>query len=56
MFKNEYIESTFWLDLHYFVMAVALLAVEVLIANTVWKIVLMRAEDALIEEGKEAAV
>ena len=56
MFKKEYIESTFWLDLHYYVMGFALLAVVVLIANTVWKIVMMRAENALIKEGKEAAV
>ena len=51
-----YTESTFWLDLHYLVGGLCLLAVAALIVSMVWKIVLMRAEKKLIEEGKEALV
>lgn len=53
---KTYIESTFWLDLHYLVLALAVASVVVLLANMVWKIQLMRAEDALVKEGKEAVV
>ena len=54
MWNKPYSESTFMLDLHYAVAAVAVLSVAALIGNMVWKIQLMKAEDALIEEGKEA--
>ena len=56
MWNKTYIESTFMLDLHYVVLAVAILSVAALIVNMVWKIQLMRAEDALLAGGKEAVV
>ena len=55
MWNNPYIESTFMLDLHYFVAAVSILSVAALVGNAIWKVKMMRAEDALIEAGKEAA-
>ena len=42
------------LDLHYVVAILAVLSVVALIGNMIWKIQLMKAEDALIEAGKEA--
>ena len=51
-----YLDNTFLLDLHYVVGGAALLTVAALIANTVWKIKLMREENKLIEQGKEALV
>lgn len=53
---KTYIESTFWLDLHYFVALIAVLSVAALIGNTVWKVAMMRGEQQLIAEGKEVAV
>lgn len=55
MWNKPYIESTFFLDLHYFVAAVALLSVAALVGNAIWKAKMMKAEDALIKAGKEAA-
>jgi hypothetical protein len=49
-----YTESTFWFDLHYGVFALLLIVSALLIANAVWKVKLMKAEDALIEEGRRA--
>jgi len=54
--KTFYTESTLLLDLHYAVCGLAVLAAVLLIVNVVWKVNMMRAEQALIEEGKEAAV
>ncbi len=54
MWNKPYIESTFMLDLHWFVLACAVASVAALIVAVVWKIRMMRAEDALIAEGKEA--
>lgn len=54
MWNSTYIKSTFMLDLHYFVLACAVLSVAALVGSMIWKIQLMRAEDALIAEGKEA--
>ncbi len=48
--------DTFMLDLHYAVAAVGILAVVLLIANLIWKLLLMRGEKKLLEAGKEAAV
>lgn len=56
MWKTFYTDSTFLLDLHYAVGGLALLSAVLLVVNMVWKIRLMQAEKALIEEGKEAAV
>lgn len=54
MWGKTYIESTTMLDLHYVVAFVSVLSVAALIGNAVWKVKLMKAEDALIAEGKEA--
>ena len=54
MWNKTYIESTFMLDLHYVVAAVSILSVVALVVNTIWKIRLMKEEDALIKAGKEA--
>ena len=56
LWKTFYTESTFWLDLHYFVGGLAMLSVALLIGNMIWKIVMMRSEAKLLEAGKEAAV
>ena len=56
LWKSTYTESTFLLDAHYAVGGLSLLAVVILVVNAVWKIRLMRGEDKLIREGKEAAV
>jgi hypothetical protein len=56
MWNKPYIESTLMLDLHYAVAAVAVLSVAALVGNMIWKIQLMKAEDALIAAGKEAVV
>lgn len=55
--KNKpFVKSTFMLDLHYVVGGFALLCVAGLVYNTVWKIKMMRAEDALLKAGEEVLV
>ena len=55
--KNKpFIKSTFLLDLHYFVAFVVILSVLGLVGNMIWKISLMRSEQALLRAGEEAAV
>ncbi len=56
MWKTYYTESTFWFDAHYVVFGLLLLVVAALIANVIWKRNLMKAERALIKQGKEIAV
>ena len=56
MWNKPYIGSTLMLDLHYAVAIVAVLSVAALVGNMIWKIQLMKAEDALIAAGKEAVV
>lgn len=58
MFKSLYTESTFWFDAHYAVMALLGITAVLLVVNAIWKAVLMKAENRLIEEGerKEATV
>ena len=56
LWKSYYTDSTFWFDLHYYVGGFAVAVVVLLIANTIWKIALMRAEEKLIRTGEEAAV
>ena len=51
-----YTDSTFWLDLHYFVGGMAILSVVALVYNAIWKVQMMRGEQALLEGGKEVAV
>lgn len=50
-----YTESTFWFDIHYLVFAILLIVAVLLVVNAVWKFRLMKAEDALIEEGRRIA-
>lgn len=55
--KNKpFIKSTMMLDLHYVVAGVMLIATIALVANMIWKIALMREENALINVREEAAV
>jgi len=53
--KTLYTESTLLLDLHYVIFSLLLLGTVLLIANAVWKRKLMKEEQALILQGKEAA-
>ena len=53
-YKINYTESTFWFDASVVVFGFVFLATALSIVNLVWKIILMRAEKKLIEEGKEA--
>ncbi len=53
--KTLYTESTFWFDIHYLVFTLLLIGIILLIANAVWKSKLMKEEQALIAQGKEAA-
>ncbi len=55
LWGKPYIESTFWLDVHYFVGAVAIASVICLVGNAIWKVMMMRGEKALLEGGKEVA-
>ena len=52
--KTLYTESTFWFDIHYLVFGLLLVSVVLLIINAVWKSKLMKDEQALIAQGKEA--
>ena len=52
--KTLYTESTFWFDIHYVIFGLLLVGVVLLIANAVWKRKLMKEEQALIAQGKEA--
>ncbi len=56
MWKTYYTESTLLLDIHYVTGGLLVLSTVLLIANMVWKICLMKAENKLIAQGKEAAV
>lgn len=49
MWKTLYTESTFWFDLHYFLFALLLLTAIALVANAVWKVKLMKGEEALLQ-------
>ena len=53
--KTLYTESTFWFDIHYLVFGLLLLGIALMIANVIWKRKLMKEEQALIAQGKEAA-
>ena len=53
--KTLYTESTFWFDIHYVIFALLLIGILLLIANAVWKSRLMKEEQTLIAQGKEAA-
>ena len=52
--KTLYTESTFWFDLHYVIFGLLLIGTALLIANAIWKRKLMKEEQTLIAQGKEA--
>ena len=52
--KTLYTESTFWFDIHYILFGLLLIGTVLLIANAIWKRKLMKEEQALIAQGKEA--
>ena len=54
VYKISYTTSTFWFDAAWFVFIFVIIATALSICNLIWKIVLMRTEHKLIEEGKEA--
>jgi len=55
--KNKpFIQSTMMLDLHYVVAGFMLVTTIALVVNMIWKITLMREENALINARKEVAV
>ena len=55
MWGTLYTESTFWFDVHYFVFGLLLIVCALLVANTVWKVRLMKDEAKLVEEGRRSA-
>ncbi len=48
MWKTLYTESTFWFDLHYVLFGLLILTAAALVANAVWKVQLMKGEEALL--------
>ena len=52
--KSLYTDSTFWFDIHYVIFGLLLLGILLLLANMIWKMKLMKDEQALIQRGKEA--
>lgn len=55
LWGKPYIESTFWFDVHFFVGGLAIVSAAVLVYNLIWKVRMMREENALLEGGKEVA-
>ena len=53
--KSLYTDSTFWFDIHYVIFGLLVIGIILLIACTIWKRKLMKDEQALIVQGKEAA-
>ena len=53
--KSLYTESTFWFDIHYLVFGLLIVCIVLLIANLIWKCMLMKEEQALVAKGKEAS-
>ena len=53
-YSSAYTESTLWFDLHYAVFALMIIAALLLVANAVWKVMLMKEEAKLVAQGKEA--
>lgn len=56
MWKTPYIDSTFWLDLHYAVAALSVLAVVAIAGNAFWKRAMMRGEEKLLARKEGTAV
>ena len=46
--------DTFWFDLHYLVCGLLILVAVLLVANCIWKVMLMKDEAAVVKEGKGA--
>ena len=55
MWGTLYTESTFWFDAHYFVFGLMLIVCVLLAVNAVWKVRLMKDEQALVDEGRRIA-
>lgn len=55
LMKSYYTESTFWFDVHIYVFGFSILACLLLVANLIWKFMLMDQEQKLIKAGKEEA-
>lgn len=53
LIQTDFDMSTFWFDVHWFVLALSLLAAVLLILNVIWKITMMTEEKRLIKAGKE---
>lgn len=53
IFKFSYTESTFWFDISVFVFGVLMVVTVANVINLLWKMSLMKAEQKLIEAGKE---
>ena len=56
MMGTPYLDNTNMLDLHIWVLGIAIMSVVALIGCTIWKVILMRSEEKLLAAGKEAAV
>lgn len=56
MMGTPYLDNTNMLDLHIWVLGIAIVSVVALIANVIWKIVLMQSEKKLLAAGEEVAV
>ena len=52
--RTAYTDSTFWFDVHTVIFALSLVACALLVANMVWKFILMKQEKDLLEAGKES--
>ena len=55
LMKSYYTESTFWFDVHIYVFGFGIVACLLLVANLIWKFMLMEQEQKLIKAGKEEA-
>ena len=53
-FGSHYTESTMWFDLQYVVFALMIVSALLLVACTVWKVMLMKQEKKLVAEGGKA--
>lgn len=53
IWKSQYTESTFWFDAGKYVFGFLILATVLMLANLIWKIIMMREEKRLVAAGKE---
>lgn len=54
LWKTRYTDSTFWFDASIFVFALLIAAAMLIIANLIWKIIMMKEEKRLIDAGKDS--